>query len=341
MPIIDIDSLPAIPARVILRRPGRAAVRAWPGGWCFLPDASPTMEVLDADGSVIDQLPVDVGVHRPPRPRLNADPTQGRVGAAGVDHAIVVNRAGEVTTIPHAAWNRHVGGDLAFDTSDAGRDRVWIVTPSTAVTGLMPQPPSGLVLLADAATGEVLDSLALDDDHPEGYTMFVAPGHGVVLNGAYGQDGSMTWCLRTDGARIEASSFGDTGVASGFDPESGEIMFMPHDDEDVELRAWWTGELTAQARGAEIFGSWDEQQGAELDEPDGFGYQGCVIDESRLVTLTYEDRPLVVDRRNGAALGLLEVDGEELDTTTIEQVAPRRLLCSSHDVTLIAVDPIS
>jgi hypothetical protein len=344
MPIIDLDALPEVTGRVLFRTAGSAEVGPCDGGWFFVERGQATVQLVDASGAPFDQLPLPPDASATARPQLAVDPRAGRVGIDGRDRATVINRAGEVVTIAHPAWQRMTGGALAFDPTDAGRDRLWLVAPSVAVKGLLPQPPSGVVSLVDTTTGAVLDTFDLDDDHPEGYTMLVAPGRGVVLNGAYGQDGSSTWCLRTDGTRIEVQAFGDTGVASSFDDERGEIMFMPHDEEDVEVRAWWTGETTAQSRGEELFGSWEEQEEAmesgELeDEPDGFDYLGCFLDGERLAVLTRSERVLVLDRATGRAIGRVVVDGVEIDPVTVERVAPGTLLCNSHTASLIAVEP--
>jgi hypothetical protein len=214
---------------------------------------------------------------------------------------------------------------------------LWVVVPGAKATGLLRQPPSGVVLLVDARTGAVVDQMDLGDDHPEGYTMLVAPDRGVVLNGAYGQDGSRTWCLQTGGDAIEAQDLGWTNVASGFHPATGEILFMPHDDPDIEVRAWWTGELVGRCAGSDVFGGWDDQDDLE-EEPDSYGYTGAFLDGDRLVASTWSDRWLVVDRPSGRPVGRLTVDAEECDAVTIEQVADGVLLCVGTSTLLVDVD---
>jgi hypothetical protein len=138
-------------------------------------------------------------------------------------------------------------------------------------------------------------------------------------------------------ATPSASPLDSTGVASGFHPARGEILFMPHDDPDIELRAWWTGEPVGRCDGSDVFGAWDEQDDLD-DEPDSYGYTGAFLDGDRLVASTWSDRWLVVDRSSGAPTGRLTVDGEECDAVTIEQVTDGVLLCAGTSTFLLAVD---
>src|SRR5262245_30539718 len=194
MPILELDALPARPARGLYRSQAGAG-----GGWCtggaFVVDRTMgRVTVLDPDGGVQDTMSIPpehvAGPHQ-----LRIDPIQRRVAVSHPDRALLIAADGKVLTIEHPAWRGRAGGDVAFDPVTP--DRLWVVTPTEAVSGLMPQPPAGALLLVDTTTGAVVDRVALGDDHPEGYTFVAAPDRGVVLGGAYGQDGSQTWCLHT------------------------------------------------------------------------------------------------------------------------------------------------
>jgi hypothetical protein len=327
---LDLDALPEIPGEVVLRTRRGVHAGICAGGW-FLRDKG-TLQVLDADGTVRAELPPPPTSE--PQP-LAVDPSTRRSAWARTDRVTLVGADGGTVDIPHPAWRGLSHGAVAFDPTDAGRDRLWSVIPSKRPGGLLPQPPSGVVTLLDAATGSVVASAELHDDHPEGYSMVLAPDRGVVLAGGYGQDGSMTWCLSTDGSSIHLGALGWTGIAAAWDAGSAEILLMPHDDPFLELRGWGArGGTTFSTE--DTFGTWEEQE--ELGgEPDGYDFDGTFLDDQRLVALTWSGRVLVIDRSSGRPIGRLVVDGDDPDVAGIEQVGPGRLLCLGNAVTLVAV----
>ena len=280
------------------------------GGWYQLRPAAGGVTILDADGATIDEWAVSPGalVGRGTRwPVTTVDPTGRRVVRTREDRTDVADAAGGVISIGHTRWARNAG----VAAIDPGRpDRLWTVTASRP-TGHT-QPPSGIVGLVDVASGEVVDAVDLDDGAPEGYSMLTMGDRGLVLNGGYGQDGSMIWFLRVgDGDRIERRTIDDSGVLADADPERGEILILPHDGDHLEIRTWWDGELVTQVDSVALFeelGGVDDEDDDGYDEPDMFDFQGSFLGPDHLVGLTTLERILVL-RRDGTAVGWLDDPG--------------------------------
>lgn len=342
MPILDLEDLDEVPAEVVHRTGPDTETGRCTGGWFQLDPGRHSLRILDAAANVLDELPVPKAAGRagPGRRRLAVDRATGSIGSATRTHASIFDRGGREVRIEHPAWKGLVDGDVAFDPTDAGQGRMWLVAPSQQARGITRQPPSGVVSLIDAGTGAVLHALDLEDDSPEGYRMIPAPGLGVILAGAYGQDGAMTWYLRTDGTRIERRALGWTGAACDVDAERGEVLFLPHDTGDVEVRTWWEDVEVARTVESEIFGSWEEQEAAGLDdEPDGFLFAGGFLDPTRIVATTWSEQLLVLDRATGAPLGRLVVEDADVVSPEVAQLAPGVLLFfGAGPTTVVRVD---
>lgn len=318
----DLDALPEVPHRVVHRTARDTWVGACPGGWFVVDPSDGSVEVRDPHGGLLDEWRVPTEALAPPnRSRITVDARRRTVVVSQAAQTVVVDRGGRSTIVPHARWERNAGGAVG-DPVVTDRSRLWVVAADEPTGILPPQPRTGVVTLVDGERGEVLDALVLDDGHPEGYTVLAVDGHGVVVNGAYGQDGSQTWFLRIgDDDRIEHRALGWTGIATAVDPARGEILFMPHDDTVVEVRRWWDGEVVLAVDGTDLFG---DPADAE-EEPDGFGYEGTFVDAGRIVVATWLDRLLVLDRATGAPLGWFDVDGD-LGATDLEHVGGSHVL---------------
>ncbi len=335
MGVLDLDDLPEITGTVQRRLDGRVVAGRWAGGWYALDLATGGLALRDPDGDVVAEpwsLPVDgLGPTGP----VAVDPAGALVAVGERDHVRLVDRSGEVRRLDLPSWGPHRRSAVVFDPAP-GPARLWVAAPAEAARGLLPQPPAGELLLVDPARAAVLGRAVLGDDHPEGYELRAAPGSGVLLAGAYGQDGARAWCLTIHGDAIEARSLGWTGVAVDVDGARGEILCTPHDDEDVQLLSWDDGSVLRSVDGTDVFG--DPESYEELDdEPDGFDYGGAFVDDDRLVVLTRSERALVFDRRTGAPLGRLVVGGGDLNASVVTRIAPGRLVAQGRETTLVAL----
>jgi hypothetical protein len=328
VPIVDLDALPAVDARVVAVGGPCAAAGACGGGWFVVARDGATIAVRDADGRSVVEWPLPRGFAGAPRVALSSEASWAAV--AGEREVWMVELAsGQVRTVAHPSWKGRSGGDVAFDPNDAGGPRVWAVWPRERASGLLRQPPTGVLARIDARSGAVLEEHDLHDDHPEGYFLHAVPGRGVVVHGMYGQDGSTVWYARSRGGDVgEVRSAGFTGIVSSIDPTSGEVLVTPHDDMDVEVRTWWDHELVGGAPGEELFGTWDEQEDLldTVEGPDGFDNAAGFVDAERIVVATQSERFLVLDRSTGTPLGRLRVGGADPFAHWVHQLAPGRLL---------------
>ena len=336
----DFDALPLLAGRRLFHSTTATGAGVCADGvsWYLLEEGADVVQVLDSDGGVVDRLPV------PPLPpgrvrRLAVDAAGRRVAVAGQDHVAVAGADGAPQRVDHHAWNGFVGGDVAFDPSPESSDLLWMATPSATVTGYVRQPPAGVVSLVDLGTGAVVDTVDLEDRSPEGYEMLVMPGRGVVLDGAYGQDGSLTWFLRSNGRRIEHRSPDFTGTASDIDAPSGGILLMPHTQYVAEVGTWWDGEVTSVLSDVPVTYKEDEHEGDEVyEDADSFGYRGALLHEGLVVALTREGRAIAIDTSVCQPHACLVVDGETPEGYSVRSVGRDRLLFTGGSVTLVAID---
>lgn len=292
--------------------------------------------MLDSRGQGIDELWSVPNPTWPPERRLDADGSSRRVAIAGIDHLLVVDADGRRRRIDHPAWNGFAGGCAAFDPSHGDRELLWLVRPSEAVTRSR-QPPSGVVELIDASTGELVDGIDLEDGFPEGYTMVVATRSGVLLTGHYGQEGPASWCLRSDGPRFEIKPIGATGTPSAFDGATEDVLFTNADWWDLHVRSWWGDHLRGRSIASTIFGDEVEALEAYPDGPDGFSPAATFLGEHQIVAGTWAGPVLVLDRRTGALLARLDIDLDER-VAGVSSVAPGVLLVSARDGSAVLVE---
>ncbi|MBI2703676.1 MAG: hypothetical protein HYX32_00065 [Actinobacteria bacterium] len=345
MPIVDLDALPVVPTNEVFRYPGCAVAGAADkdGRWFAIAADGGRVSLFDRGGQhqVEWPLPTDfLGTAHSASIDLRSM-TLAVTGAEAV-RIYDLDRE-EIRTVGHPRWRDWCGGSAAFDPTAADGGRLWIARPLDEPLGQV-QPSAGVLGLVDARTGAVVEDHELNDSWPESFKLYQAPHRGLVLGGSYGQDGSRVWFVRRVDSSTVLRAAGWTEIVCAIDPSSGELLYAPHNGQDVEVRTWWNNDLVVRSRGDAWFGTLDEQDELleSVEGPDGFEPPGAFIDDRRLIVSSRSDRLLVIERSSGAVIGQLQVsDADDGHWSRVHQLAPGSLLLVNSAGLSLVIDVLT
>jgi len=208
----------------------------------------------------------------------------------GVDQVVCLDPSGtQRWSLRHPPWPRgRIGGDVVVIDH-----RLVIVLPASPVLAGYGVHPIELAIV-DIANGSESGREPLLDEigDPEGFHAITRrDGHGGVLDGGYGQDGSQIWQIKLSSGRAESTPLGTFDrILADLSPSGDEFLTTPHGTGGLVLYRW--NDLTEVGRlePADVF---------ELEAPnnDSFDFYAWFLSSDRLLALTRQGRLLLIDRR--------------------------------------------
>lgn len=303
------DDVPVLPARRVgtfLPRPGLWEVDATTGGrartWVDpgrrrigrAPVAMPIRDWQPLPAS----LELDPSLGPWDRPILVADDPMTTVAVRDLEGWAVHTSSGVVLRrAAKPGWDSSPGLGRPHLAGVFLGDHLWLVERTGS-------PDRNTLVVIDPVGWQVVATLILASDRPEGFGLFPHPtGDGLVVNAGRGQDGTDLWLVRLTATGLDVRGLPDAGRMFGSFLDHGRILLLPHTSDSVDVVSWPDGEVVSRVRSADVL----------VAAPDGtidhFLYDGFAPDGRHAVLLTYGGRLVIVDLDRSAAVAEVRVPG--------------------------------